>query len=369
MSNFEDGFAIGLALGKKIFSGNGGDTPSEKKGEYPSDWLPLPEVGENEVAALIFVMAGASSASAGFSGEAPESVDWGDPNGDNLDYTQSHSYSYDRGTPYNDKASMFVIKAHYAQEGKFTSWSAYGGCFIMAFAVNGSVIDTNSVSHVASNNTDYLQYIRITGNMANFEERSMFIDRLRGLKRVDFENSPTKLSNYTFSRCNGLTSVNLPDLSAVTSVGDCCFYDCDAISEINLPALQTAGDGFCEQCCGLDKLHMPLLASVNGYFCVYCYKLGCIDLPMLETIGNSGFNHCYALKKVVLPLLKSIGTSFLESCYGLETADLRALTDVTSMGSYCYSLREVNMPNIDITQSGIFPQSYMIKQTTEEEST
>lgn len=347
---------------------SGGDTPSEKKWEYPSDWLPLPEVGENEVAALIFVMAGASSASAGFSSEAPESVDWGDPNGENLDYTQYHYYSYDRGTTYNSKASMFVLKAHYAEGGKFTSFYTRG-CFIAAFAINGSAIDVTTVSRIVDNFRNYLQYIRITGNMTNFEERNYFIDDMEGLKRVDFENSPTKLSNYIFSHCNNLTSINLPDLSAVTSVGDYCFYDSDALGEIKLPALQTAGEGFCEACSGLEKLYMPLLKSVDAYFCVYCYKLVTVELPMLETLGESGFNRCYGLKNVTFPLLKSIDTSFLDDCYGLETADLRALTDAASVGSNCYSLREVNMPNIDITQSGIFPQSYMIKQTTEEEST
>lgn len=349
MSDFDEGLAVGLAIGRKKFSG--GDTPSEKKWEYPSDWLPLPEVGENEVAALIFVMAGAS-ASVGFNGEAPESVDWGDPNGDyNPDYTISHSYAYDRGATYSSKASMFVLKAHYAQECGFGSFYTNGGCFIAACAVNGSAIrQGENIGTIVSTFRDYLQYIKITGDMTNFDERTYFIAELTALKRVDFENSPTKLTSNMFSECYCLTSANLPDMSDVTSVGDNCFQDCCALSEIRLPALQTAGNDFCMNCYELKKIYMPALVSVGDYCFENCRCLVSVGLPNLETVGGSGLN----------------------GCYGLESADMPSLSTVSDnkIGNYCYSLREINMPNIDITQSGIFPQSYMIKQkTTEEEST
>ena len=43
-----------LLLGAYQDSG-GGDTPTEEKWEYPSNWLPLPDVEANEAAFLIFV--------------------------------------------------------------------------------------------------------------------------------------------------------------------------------------------------------------------------------------------------------------------------------------------------------------------------
>ena len=79
MSDFEDGFVIGLTIGWKRF--NSRNIPTEEKWQYPNDWLPLPDVSENEVAALVFVRAG-GNVSVDVEGDDPESVDWGDPNGE-----------------------------------------------------------------------------------------------------------------------------------------------------------------------------------------------------------------------------------------------------------------------------------------------
>lgn len=348
---------------------SGGDTPKDEKWEYPSDWLPLPEIGENEVAALFFAPAGVGdNATVKFNcSNYPDSVDWGDPGGDNTDNTQ-HIYAFERGTPYNDKVSMFVLKAHFPQNGDF-GYFMTGAGFIAACAVNGSAIAPGTNAIVENSPKSWLQYIKITGDMTNFENRAAFIEDMPSLRRVDFENSPTNLADYMFNRCYNLTPANMPDLSAVKSVGWNCFKDCVSLSEIKLPALTTAGRNFCEKCYGLKNAYLPALETIEDYGFANCQSLCDADFPQLTTAGN-GFlsSNNYSLKKLSLPKLQTVGDSSFYSCYALETADLRSLTTVVNnkMGHYCYSLRELNMPNIDKTQSGIFPHSYLIKQTEEE---
>lgn len=319
----------------------GGDTPSEEKWQYPSDWLPLPDVAENEVAALIFVRSG-GEAVVSIEGDEPEYVDWGDPGGTEETYINLHRYSYERGTPFTDNTSMFVLKVHYPQDGGFKTFNLQNSyCFMAACAVNGSAIKIGGSASLLGSQTNYLQYIRITGDMTNFENSPGFIYDYNALKRVDFENSPTVLPNATLCSCYSLRSVNLPDLSRVTAIGNSCFNDLWAVTRIDLPMLQSA-----------------------GYSCFKSnYSLKTINLPNVQSIGGAFLMNCTAITEVHLPALQTIGSSALNYCYGLESVEMEALTAVTgnSIGSGCGSLRKINMPNIDITQSGIFPDSYMIK--------
>ena len=370
MSDFEDGMAVGLAIGRKKFSGGGGgDTPKDEKWEYPSDWLPLPEVGENEVAALFFAPAdvGDNAAVRFNCSNYPDSVDWGDPNGDNTNNIR-HVYAFERGTPYSDKVSMFVLKAHFPQNVNF-GYFMTGAGYMAACAVNGSAIDPSvRESSIHDSPNKCLQYIKITGDMTNFDKRN-FISSFPSLRRVDFEKSPTHLTNSMFYRCYNLTPANMPDLSAVKSVGDNCFQDCSSLSEIKLPALTTAGEWFCSGCYGLKNAYLPALETIGNYGFSYCQSLCDADFPQLTTAGDDFLgNNNYSLKNLSLPKLQTVGDSSFYGCYALETADLRSLTTVTNnkIGYDCYSLRELNMPNIDKTQSGIFPHSYLIKQTEEE---
>ena len=363
MADFATGFAAGLIAGRGKNSG-GGDTPKDEKWEYPSDWLPLPEIGENEVAALFFAPADAGdNAVVKFNcRNYPDSVDWGDPSGGNTDNTQ-HIYAFERGTPYNDKVSMFVLKAHFPQNGDF-SYFMTGAGFIVACAVNGSSIDPDPTNTQILANKSWLQYIKITGDMTNFENRAVFIADMPSLRRVDFENSPTKLPNSEFRQCYNLTPANMPDLSAVKSVGQYCFRGCTSLGEIKLPALQTADVYFCLECYGLKNAYLPALETIGDYGFANCRSLCDADFPQLTTAGNAFLaGNNYSLKNLSLPKLQTVGDSSFYSCYALETADLRSLTTVTNnqIGYYCYSLRELNMPNIDKTQSGIFPHSYLIK--------
>ena len=84
---------------------------------------------------------------------------------------------------------------------------------------------------------------------------------------------------------------------------------------------------------------------------------------MLKSAGVSFLQYCPGIISIELPMLETIGSAAFNSCYSLETVDMEALTAITNnnIGSQCYSLRKVNMPNIDLSQSNIFPQSYLIK--------
>lgn len=406
-NEFEKGFMAGFLINQR--KSDEPDVPTDEKWKYPSNWLSLPNIGDGEVAALIFVPKSENVITIMFSNDA-ESVDWGDPDDpddQNKQSTHIHGYTYDRGTPYSEEFSMFVLKAKFSN-GTFRDISTGFG-YIAAFAINDSAMDSTTTSGqiVYGNNRKYLKYIKFTGNMTNFEKRSQSIFDYPSLKRVDFEKSPTKLPEYAFGNCNSLTSINLPDLSAVENASNRCFTYCRALDKITLPLLKTAGDFFCSWCqalhevnlpnletigdaafktslsintlslpvlssagdefmygCyGIKTVNLPVLTTFGSYAFYYNYSLKNINIPSIETVGNYLFYNCTSLNSVDLSTLQSIGDYAFYNCYGIESIDLNALTTITNnrIGLYCYALSKLNMPNIDKTGSNIFPQSYLIK--------
>lgn len=95
---------------------------------------------------------------------------------------------------------------------------------------------------------------------------------------VTIPNSVTKISNYAFISCTGLTSVTIPD--GVTLIGTSAFNGCAGLTSVTIPnsvtsIYQSAFDG----CTGLTSITIP-----DG----------------VASIDNAAFNGCSALTSVTM---------------------------------------------------------------------
>lgn len=376
MGDFATGFVAGLIAGSKKSGGGTTKTPWE----YPSNWLALPDVLHNQAAFLIFVKNTAENynfvISSGNADIKPSYADWGDgaiyrgtederDKHDNIIYGDSHLYYFADGKPLTDNLRMFVLKVGYP-EGGWIDHVEIGttGSYIPAFTIDCSLWGTSgNTRFIISKSGNNLHYVKFCGDPENFGIRSFPLQGSGNLKRMDFENPPTKLPDYCFYYCAALTSENFPDLTAVTDIGSNCFMNCTSLDKISLSSLKTMGDYCFQNCTSLEEASMPELLSVGSSAFYQCYGLQNVNMPKVTSIGDYFAQSCSGLKSAMLPALETIGSNGFYACPNLGTLDLSSLTTIAnnSIGAGCLSLNNLVMPNIDITQSGIFPNSYLIK--------
>ena len=99
------------------------------------------------------------------------------------------------------------------------------------------------------------------------------------IKSLTIASGITKIGNYAFSDCTGLTSVTFPD--NLTSIGSSAFKGCTGMTSIAFPAgLTSIGDSAFVGCSGLTSITLP--AGLTG-------------------IGESTFAGCSGLTSITFP--------------------------------------------------------------------
>lgn len=110
----------------------------------------------------------------------------------------------------------------------------------------------------------------------------------------------TSIGSNAFSRCEGLTSVSLPE--GLTSIGNYAFYYCTGLTSISFPkSLTSIGRDAFEYCTGLTSISFPESLSSIGYDAFYnCTSLTSISLPEgLTSIESNAFSYCTNLTTVI----------------------------------------------------------------------
>ena len=165
-----------------------------------------------------------------------------------------------------------------------------------------------------------------------------------GCKNTIIPNSVTKIGDYAFFGCTGLTSIDIPN--SVTSIGNEAFAY-SGLTSINIPNSVTsiggeafyATDWYYNQPDGLVyagmvaykyKGMMPNGTSITlkegtlgiaGYAFVGCTGLTSIDIPnSVISIGETAFYQCTGLTSIVIPnSVTSIGYGVFSRCTGLAS--------------------------------------------------
>ncbi len=76
------------------------------------------------------------------------------------------------------------------------------------------------------------------------------------IQDLTIPNSVTKIGNYAFAGCSGLTSVTIPN--GVTEIGDRAFYGCSGLTSVTIPnSVTSIGYSAFRDCSGLTSVEIP----------------------------------------------------------------------------------------------------------------
>ena len=141
--------------------------------------------------------------------------------------------------------------------------------------------------------------------------------------------SVTKIGNYAFNGCTGLTSITIPN--SVTSIGDYAFYSCTGLTYITIPnSVTSIGNTAFYNCTGLTYISIPSSITSIGDNAF----LNCTGLTMVTLNSNAIASKTYT---------SSSGIRFI---FGAQVKEYIIGESVTSIGqnafSFCTRLKEVH---------------------------
>lgn len=164
------------------------------------------------------------------------------------------------------------------------------------------------------------------------------------------------ICNEAFSRCESLTSINIPD--SVTSIGDSAFRWCKTLTSINIQdSVTSIGNSAFYGCRSLTSINIPdSVTSIGDSTFLLCGSLTSINIPgSVTSIGNRAFYGCCSLTCINIPdSVTSIGDIAFIGCKSLTSINIP--NSVTSIGRRafhgCESLTNINIPNSVIKMEG-----------------
>ena len=172
---------------------------------------------------------------------------------------------------------------------------------------------------------------------------------LLGCKNTTIPNSVTKVGNFAFAYCYGLTSINIPN--SVTEIGNGAFEGCTGLTSVVIPnSVTSIGAWAFESCYGLTSVNMGNSVTYigNKSFC-NCSGLTSIVIPnSVIEIGDEAFKSCWGLTSLNIGnSVTEIGDGAFEGCEGLTSIVIP--NSVTEIGdkafSGCKRLTRIDIPN------------------------
>ena len=198
-----------------------------------------------------------------------------------------------------------------------------------------------------------------------------------GLTSIDIPDSVTTINNTAFALCVGLTSIEIPD--SVTTLSNSAFRSCDNIESISVSENNEyySSDEYgvlfnkdktelIQYPIGNDRTEYSIPGSVTtiGDCAFYrCGSLVNIEIPENVTaIGDSAFYGCESLVSIEIPDgVTAIGNSTFYDCKSLASIEIP--DSVTTIGivafAYCDSLESVEIP-ASVTTIGDLAFGYVL---------
>ena len=146
----------------------------------------------------------------------------------------------------------------------------------------------------------------------------------------------TSIGDYTFSWCNNLTSVIIPD--SVTSIGDYAFYANFSLSSAKIPDnVISIGDYAFNACISLPSIVIPdSVTSIGNWSFCGCESASSITISnSITTITNGAFDNCSSLTSIVIPdNVTTIDERAFSFCRGLSSIVIP--DSVTTIGKLAF---------------------------------
>lgn len=155
----------------------------------------------------------------------------------------------------------------------------------------------------------------------------------------------TAIGNGAFMRCEGLTSVTIPD--SVTAIGALAFAGCTSLTSVTIPdSVTTIGALAFAQCSALRRVRLPKgLSTIAPGMFAECPSLAAVSIPEgVVAVEGKAFAGCLSLRSVTLPdSLIRIGFLAFADC-PLKTLTLPANLETIEAGAFARAgLTEVTL--------------------------
>jgi hypothetical protein len=128
---------------------------------------------------------------------------------------------------------------------------------------------------------------------------------------VSLGNGITSIEDCAFWYCPALTSINIPQ--GVTEIGRCVFMRCSSLTSIILPdgLLRIDPSAFCST--SLTSIKIPRsVTSIEQYALAYCESLASVDVSANTTIHDEAFFGCVALEALAARYDMNVNTYIVQ---------------------------------------------------------
>ena len=167
----------------------------------------------------------------------------------------------------------------------------------------------------------------------------------KNLATIDWNGyNPKRLNSCAFWNCDKITWSQVPQ--SVEELGDNCFYDCAALTSVDLSKIKKMDTGVF-WATPLTSVEWPAAVTeipANTFWA--CGKLTTIKgIPgqpgawdNITKIGENAFNQCTALTTIKLPAeLKTIDAQAFRTCINLATVDYGTKVETIGDGAFWYT--------------------------------
>ena len=142
-----------------------------------------------------------------------------------------------------------------------------------------------------------------------------------GLTSAVIGNGVTSIGNCAFYNCTGLADINIPD--GVTSIGESVFYNCKSLTNITMPdSVTSIGESLFANCSKLTSANLSdSITVIHDSMFIACGNLTSITIPEgVTSIGITAFKNCTSLTSVTVPAsVTDIGKNAFDNCSRLDT--------------------------------------------------
>lgn len=156
----------------------------------------------------------------------------------------------------------------------------------------------------------------------------------KGLTSVTLSDNVTRIENFAFSNCSGLTNMIIP--AGVSYIGRSSFYANTLLESIDVAVTNetyTAFDG------------IIYTADMTSLVVCPSGKKGVVNIPATVTsIADDAFDYCPEITDITIPeSVKTIGYAAFESCLSLTSVNIPASVESIGDGAFssCIELKSV----------------------------